>query len=42
MSARVLAYVADHIVPLKRGGDDTPANLQWQTKEEAKAKDRIE
>jgi hypothetical protein len=27
-------YVVDHIVPLKRGGSDTPANMQWQTKEE--------
>jgi hypothetical protein len=35
-------YVIDHIVPLKRGGPDTPANMQWQTKEEAKAKDKWE
>jgi hypothetical protein len=35
-------YVIDHIVALKRGGPDTPANMQWQTKEEAKAKDRWE
>lgn len=35
-------YVIDHIVPLKRGGPDTPANMQWQTKEDAKAKDRWE
>jgi hypothetical protein len=35
-------YVVDHIVPLKRGGSDSPANMQWQTKAEAKAKDRIE
>ena len=35
-------YVVDHVVPLKRGGSDTPANMQWQTKEEAKAKDKIE
>ena len=32
--------VVDHIVPLKRGGSDTPDNMQWQTKEAAKAKDR--
>jgi hypothetical protein len=34
--------VVDHVVPLKRGGTDTPANMQWQTAEDAKAKDRIE
>lgn len=35
-------YVVDHIVPLKRGGCDCPANMQWQTIEEAKAKDKWE
>jgi hypothetical protein len=35
-------YVVDHIVPLKRGGVDEPANMQWQTVTDAKAKDRIE
>jgi hypothetical protein len=30
------------IAPLKTGGCDGPANMQWQTKEEAKAKDRWE
>ena len=35
-------YVADHIVPLGAGGRDEPWNLQWQTVEDAKAKDRIE
>lgn len=35
-------YVVDHIIPLKRGGADTPSNMQWQTVAEAKLKDRIE
>jgi hypothetical protein len=35
-------YVIDHMVPLKRGGKDAPENMQWQTKEAAKAKDKIE
>jgi hypothetical protein len=35
-------YVVDHIVPLKRGGADEPANMQWQTVVEAKGKDKIE
>jgi hypothetical protein len=29
-------------MPLKRGGADSPSNMQWQTKAEAKAKDKIE
>jgi len=35
-------YVVDHIVPLKRGGADSPANMQWQTIADAKAKDKVE
>jgi len=35
-------YVVDHIIPLKRGGADTPSNMQWQSKEEAKQKDKWE
>lgn len=35
-------YVVDHIVALKRGGADLPSNMQWQTIEAAKEKDRIE
>ena len=35
-------YVVDHIVPLECGGADSPSNMQWQTVQEAKIKDRTE
>jgi len=35
-------YVVDHVVPLACGGADAPSNMQWQTAEEAKAKDKWE
>ncbi len=35
-------YVKDHSVALACGGPDSVANLQWQTIEAAKAKDRWE
>ena len=35
-------YVIDHVKPLKRGGADAPSNMQWQTKEAARAKGKIE
>lgn len=35
-------YVVDHIVALKHGGADAPSNMQWQTVDEAKAKDKWE
>lgn len=33
-------YAVNHVVPLKRGGADKPSNMQWQTKEAVKEKDR--
>jgi hypothetical protein len=35
-------YVVDHVTPLKRGGADAPFNMQWQTIEQGKAKDKWE
>jgi hypothetical protein len=35
-------HVVDHRIPLACGGSDTPSNMQWQTTDGAKAKDRIE
>jgi hypothetical protein len=35
-------YVVDHVKPLKRGGADDLGNMQWQTKAEAKVKDKAE
>jgi len=35
-------HVVDHRVPLACGGPDAPSNMQWQTTEEAKAKDKVE
>jgi hypothetical protein len=35
-------YVIDHVTPLNRGGADRPSNMQWQTKEAAKIKDKTE
>jgi hypothetical protein len=37
-----VGFVADHVEPLCAGGVDAPQNLQWQSVEEAKAKDRLE
>lgn len=41
-SGRCPGYVIDHVKPLKEGGADDPANMQWQTKEAAKEKDKWE
>jgi len=35
-------FVIDHVIALKRGGPDDPANMQWQTVAAARAKDRVE
>src|SRR6266853_4880652 len=35
-------HVVDHKVPLACGGADAPSNMQWQTTEDAKAKDKVE
>jgi len=35
-------YVIDHVTALCAGGADAPTNMQWQTVQEAKAKDREE
>ena len=35
-------YVIDHVKPLKRGGADAPRNMQWQTTQGSKAKDKWE
>ena len=35
-------YVVDHKIPLACGGADDPSNMQWQTKADAKAKDKWE
>jgi hypothetical protein len=35
-------YVIDHVMPLCAGGEDAPANMQWQTVADAKVKDRWE
>lgn len=39
---RCPGYVIDHVKPLACGGADAPANMQWQTVTEGKAKDRWE
>ena len=35
-------YIIDHVTALKRGGSDAPSNMQWQTTQDAKAKDKWE
>ena len=35
-------WIVDHVKPLCAGGPDAPANMQWQTITDAKAKDQLE
>ena len=35
-------YIIDHIKPLACGGLDSPKNMQWQSKSDAKQKDKWE
>lgn len=35
-------HIIDHVIPLCAGGPDLPSNMQWQTVDAAKAKDRVE
>jgi hypothetical protein len=35
-------YIIDHITPLACNGEDAPINMQWQTQEDAKQKDKWE
>ena len=41
-SGRCSGYIVDHVTPLECGGADSPSNMQWQTIEEARAKDKVE
>jgi hypothetical protein len=36
------SYIVDHRQPLKRGGQDNPSYMPWQTKVAAAEKDRVE
>ena len=39
---RCEGYAVDHIKPLACGGLDSPKNMQWQTVQAARAKDKWE
>lgn len=38
-TGRCPGWIKDHVVPLCAGGADSVENMQWQTVQEAKAKD---
>ena len=42
VSGACRGYEIDHITPLKCGGDDAPANMQWLTISDHKAKTKAE
>ncbi len=42
LKGRCKGYIIDHVIPLKRGGADSPSNMQWQTLEDSRAKDAVE
>ena len=42
LKGRCPGYVVDHVKALACGGLDKPFNMQWQTIQEAKAKDKWE
>jgi hypothetical protein len=35
-------FVVDHVIPLCAGGEDSPANLQWQELRASREKDKWE
>lgn len=39
---RCPGWIVDHVKPLCAGGSDRPENMQWQTVQDAKVKDRLE
>lgn len=39
---RCAGFIIDHRIPLVCGGKDDQSNMQWQSVEEAKAKDKWE
>lgn len=41
-SQKCPGYIVDHIVALACGGEDDVSNMQYQTVEDAKAKDKVE
>jgi hypothetical protein len=39
---RCAGFLVDHVIPLCAGGPDKPSNMQYQSVEDAKIKDRAE